>query len=215
MSDPGLRRRFWELWTRLGGLGDGADAFAALDSAWAEPHRRYHGTDHLRDCLARLDEAPPGDERREEVEAALWYHDAVYRPGARDNEARSAEMADRWLREGGVPADRAGEVARLVRATDHTAPPLGSDPSASLVCDVDLSILGRDPEEFAEYETRIREEYRHVPAPVYRAGRAGILAALLRRDPLFLTAYFRDRYEAPARRNLRRAIEQLGQPPEM
>lgn len=210
MSDPGLRRRFVELWLRLGGDGQGADAYTRLYSAWAEPHRRYHGLDHLRDCLARLDEAPAGGERRDEVEAALWYHDAVYTPGARDNEALSAELAYRALHEGGVPRDRAGEVARLVRATDHTARPPASDPSAALVCDVDLSILGRDRQEYDEYERRIRQEYAHIPEPLYRAGRAGILAALLARDPIFVTERFQRRYEAAARDNLRRALQALG-----
>ena len=214
MSDPGLRRRFAELWSRLGGLGAASDAFDVLDRAWAEPHRRYHGIDHLRDCLARLDEAPAGGERRDTVEAALWYHDAVYRPGAKDNEALSAGLAYRWLDEGGVSRDRAGEVARLVRATDHLASVPASDPGAALVCDVDLSILGREPGEFAEYERRIREEYRHVPEPLYRAGRAGILTALLRRDPIFLTSHFRNRYESAARRNLRRALQGLDGRPE-
>lgn len=207
MSDPALRERFARLWARLGASGDGAEAFDAVYTRWEEPHRRYHGVDHLRDCLARLDEAPPGADDRAEAEAALWYHDAVYRPGAHDNEERSAEAASASLHQGGVPEHRARRVAELVRATDHLAPP--SDATAALVCDVDLSILGRDPEAFAEYERRIREEYRHLPEPLYVAGRSRVLAALLGRDPLFLTPHFRRRYEAAARRNLRRALADL------
>ena len=208
MSDAALRRRFADLWRRLGGRGAGAEACEAVLRGWLEPHRRYHGVDHLRDCLARLDEAPAPSEGRELVEAALWYHDLVYRPGAPDNEARSADLASTALLAGGVPEPVAREVARLVRLTDHAAPP--PDPLGELVCDVDLSILGRPADEFAEYERRIREEYRHVPEPVYRAGRARILADLLARTPLFRTGHFRARYEVEARRNLRRSLDGLG-----
>jgi predicted metal-dependent HD superfamily phosphohydrolase len=83
----------------------------------------------------------------------------------------------------------------------------------ALVCDVDLSILGRAAGEFDEYERRIREEYRLVPDPLYRAGRARALEKLLSRDPLFGTDYFRRRYEDSARSNLRRSLKSLGRDP--
>lgn len=211
MSEAALRERFAGLWTRLGGGGDGGSAFDALMRGWSEPHRRYHGPEHLRDCLTRLDEAPAGGTERDVAEAALWYHDLVYRAGASDNEACSAELARAALVEGGVAPATAAEVARLVRATDHRAP--AEDPAAALVCDVDLSILGRPAEEFDEYERRIRDEYRQVPDPLYRAGRTRVLTTLLAREPLFRSAWFRNRYEAPARSNLRRSLERLGRGP--
>jgi predicted metal-dependent HD superfamily phosphohydrolase len=208
MSESDLRERFAALWVRLGGRHGGVQP--VLDSVlrgWTEPHRRYHGLDHLLDCLARLDESSAVGEQRDLAEAALWYHDLVYRPGASDNEARSAELARAALVEGGAPQSMADEVARLVRLTDHVAPP--EDAVGELVCDVDLSILGRPAGEFEEYERRIRAEYHQVPDPLYRAGRARVLAKLLSRDPLFRTDYFRRRYEDSARHNLRRSLDSL------
>jgi predicted metal-dependent HD superfamily phosphohydrolase len=207
MSASDLRKRFAALWVRLGGHGDVQPMLDSVLRGWTEPHRRYHGLGHLLDCLAQLDESPAVGEERDLAEAALWYHDLVYRPAASDNEARSAESARAALVEGGAPDVTANEVARLVRLTDHVAPP--EDPVGELVCDVDLSILGRPAEEFAEYERRIREEYRQVPDPLYRAGRARVLAKLLSRDPLFRTDYFRRRYEDSARHNLRCSLDSL------
>jgi predicted metal-dependent HD superfamily phosphohydrolase len=103
------------------------------------------------------------------------------------------------------------EVSRLVQLTDHTAPP--SEPLGALVCDVDLSIRGRPPEEYEEYERRIREEYRQVPDSLWRSGRARVVASFLSRDPIFRTDHFRRHYEAPARHNLRRSLESFAPSP--
>ena len=209
MSPADLAERFSALWARLGAGGEWKPAFDAVMRGWQEPHRSYHGVDHLRDCLVQLDGSGSSGGAGDLAEAALWYHDVVYRPGAADNEFRSAERARVALTAAGSSLETADEVARLVRLTDHAAP--APDPVGALVCDVDLSILGRTPEVFAEYERRIREEYRQVPEALYRMGRAQVLAALLGRHPLYLTRYFQERYETVARRNLRHSLARLAQ----
>ncbi|HEX6106170.1 MAG TPA: hypothetical protein VFZ26_11340, partial [Gemmatimonadales bacterium] len=95
VEEPG--RRFSDLVHRLGGGPEVGWLYAALAAAWAEPHRVYHGTGHLRECLAELDGAPADGADRSTVEAALWFHDAVYDPKARDNEERSADWAARSI----------------------------------------------------------------------------------------------------------------------
>lgn len=208
MTDPPLRERFRDLWSRIGAAEDGGRVCDEVLQAYQEPHRHYHGVEHLRDCLKQLGTAPATGEAHDLAETALWFHDAVYLPHATDNEARSAVWAARALARAGATEARAGEVARLVRLTDHTRP--AEDPVGALVCDVDLSILGRPPPEFAEYERRIRAEHDQVPETLYRLGRATVLAGLLAREPLYRSDHFRARYEAAARRNLKRSIESLG-----
>jgi predicted metal-dependent HD superfamily phosphohydrolase len=202
-----LSRRFGELLRRLGAAADPRPLADAVLAAWAEPDRRYHDLDHLRDCLAELDRAPADGADRDRVEAALWFHDAIYDPRAGDNEARSAEWARRALSELGVPSTVADDIARLVGLTGHTDPT--PDPSGRLLCDIDLAILGREPETFDTYDRRIREEYAWVPESDFRAARAAVLAGLLARDPLYQTEHFRRRYETVARTNLGRALKTL------
>jgi len=202
-----LRERFGNLWRRMGAVDDGGRVFEAVLRAYGEPHRHYHGVDHLRDCLTQLDAAPAAGADRDLAETALWFHDAVYVPRAADNEARSAEWAASALIRARAPEARAHEVARLVRLTDHARP--AEDPVGALVCDVDLSILGRPPAEFVEYERRIRAEYDWVAEPLYRTGRASVLARLLAREPLYRSDHFRALYEVAARRNLKRSLESL------
>ncbi len=206
------RERFTHLWHRLGARGDGSAAFAELASAYAESHRSYHTAEHIRDCLGQLDSAVPSASHpardRDLVEAAIWFHDLVYDPGAADNEARSGSRAATLVADAGVELGVRDETCRLILLTSHNEVP--SDAAGRLVCDIDLSILGREPAEFARFESRIRAEYASVPESQYRAGRGRVLEGFLRRRPLYQTPYFQREYEAPARRNLEQALIRLG-----
>jgi predicted metal-dependent HD superfamily phosphohydrolase len=205
--DPLDQRRWLQLWERLGAQGSGHSIFAHLVAAYTEPGRAYHTAEHLRDCLAQFDLARDTAQRPDEVEAALWFHDAVYVPGGSDNEDRSAGLAQAALTACGVVVGAANRIAELVLATRHLTVP--SDPDMQLLCDIDLSILGREPSVFDEFERRIRQEYDWVPEPVYRTSRSEVLAEFLRRRSIYQTEFFRNRYEGQARANLERLATQL------
>lgn len=214
MSDSASRgslgSRFADLWHRLGAAGDGAEVYAALDTAYGEPARVYHTTQHLADCLVRLDEFPEAEAERDLVEAAIWFHDAVYDPTSSENESRSADWAARALGDAGVAGSLVQRVSALVLLTRHLGP--ATDSAGRLLCDVDLSILGREPADFERFERAIRAEYSWVPEPEYRARRGRVLRGFLERQPLYQTVPFRIRYEEAARRNLARALAQLAEP---
>ncbi len=204
-----LQHRFAALIRRLGSDGDPSATADEVLAAWAGPGRRYHDLGHLRDTLARLDEAAATGGDHDRIEAALWFHDAVYDSRAGDNELRSAAWARRALGDLGVPAAVVEDVARLVLLTQDHQP---TDLAGELLCDIDLSILGRSSAEFERYDRRIREEYSWVAEDAYREARRGALESFLRRQPLYRTAHFRSRYEASARTNLERALAALRRP---
>lgn len=206
--EPLDRSRWTGLWTRLGGRGDGVSILSTLAAAYAEPARVYHTAEHIRDCLTQFDLSRHTAQRPDEVEAAIWFHDAVYLPRGSDNEESSARLAQTTLAEAGTSLEVAHRIAGLVLATQHLTIP--SEPDAALLCDIDLSIFGRARDVFDQFEHRIREEYAWVPEPVYRSARAEILNGFLRRRSVYQTDFFRDRYEAPARANLERVMKELG-----
>jgi predicted metal-dependent HD superfamily phosphohydrolase len=201
------QQRWTGLWSRLGAQGTGLSIYTYLAAAYAEPARAYHTAEHIHDCLAQLDMSRETARRPDEVEAAIWFHDAVYAPGASDNEDRSARLAQTALLACAVPLEVSRRVAELVLATRHLTLP--REPDGQLLCDIDLSILGRDPEVFDEFERRIRQEYAWVPEPMYRTSRSEVLAGFLRRRSIYQTEFFRARYEQLARSNLNRALADL------
>src|SRR4051812_48511424 len=84
-----------------------ADAYPPFDllvAAYSAPGRHYHTLEHLHEMFrvaGRL--ANPTDDTGP-LHLAVWFHDAVYDPRAKDNEPRSADLAVDLLGPVGVPA---------------------------------------------------------------------------------------------------------------
>jgi predicted metal-dependent HD superfamily phosphohydrolase len=205
-DDAACLARFAGLVGRLGGdPACAGEVFSRLRAAWGDATRRYHDLEHLADCLRELDGArgdAGGPAAVDVAELALWFHDAIYQPRARGCEARSATLL---IEEGAtlaIPRAALLAAADCVRATAHTPGAASAGPVADLVIDIDLSILGRDPFRFLEYEHAVAEEYAGVSATLYRLVRGRLLAGLLAAPALFRTERFRARYEATARANV-------------
>lgn len=185
---------------------------AALEAAYASPPRAYHSFQHVREVLRHYDEdaAGPGWERPAETWLAVLYHDAIYEPGRRDNEARSADLAvehiDRWLADAGVDATRVAALIGLTARHGRLSPD-EVDRDAALFLDCDMAILGAEPAAFDAYDRGITAEYSgRVPGWLFRLNRRRFLKGLLARDRIFLSDFFHDRYDAQARINLRRLV---------
>jgi len=77
--------------------------------------------------------------------------------------------------------------------------------------DIDLSGFGAPWDQFIESGARLREESSAISDEKYLVGQVLFLERLQRRRHFFATDYFRDRFEATARENLRRLLEELAQ----
>jgi predicted metal-dependent HD superfamily phosphohydrolase len=192
----------------LGSTGDISMIYHQLTEFYSQPHRAYHTLAHVQDCLKQLDDAREMAERSNEVEAALWFHDAIYEPQARDNEKRSAAWARQALIEIGVGSEVAERVAVMVLLTRHDQEPDTQD--GALLLDIDLSILGQPWEVFAMYERNIRIEYNWVLEEHYQTARSSILEGFLQRPTIYRTRFFQMQLEAQAKANLKRSIIALG-----
>lgn len=204
MTDMPLLQGSWaRAWHNLS-LSPPSGLFERLLAAYDEPHRHYHSRQHLTECLGHFEDnlslaTAPG-----EVELALWFHDAIYDLRGKNNEQRSADWALQALDSVGAAGDVQRRVYRLIMATRHDEEPTDAD--QRLLVDIDLAILGSSGARFREYDAQVREEYRWVPALIYRIERRRVLRRFLARPALYHTEAFRARYEQRARQNLLAAL---------
>lgn len=198
--------RWNQLCARLDIAADGA-TYRNLIKAHAEKHRAYHTLDHIAACLRHLDDVREHLQRPDEVEMALWFHDAVYEPFSASNEEDSAEWAADWLQDRGVEKAVFRRISDYILATKSHESPETLD--GQFMLDIDLSILGAPADIYDEFELNIRREYRRVPGFIFRKKRKAILEGFLARERLYMTDHFHDKLDRAARLNLLRAIGSL------
>lgn len=198
--------RWQGLCQRLGVTNNIDQEFARLVTAYGEPHRAYHTAQHISECLALLDSL--GElltvQQLSVLELALWYHDVVYQPTARDNEQRSADQAVAFLNS----VTLAEWVQSLIMATRHSTEPDDGDGLTAWIVDIDLAILGAAPDRFLQYEHQIRQEYAWLLTEVYERKRRQVLTHFLERPRLYHSMLFFERFEYQARQNLVRLLSE-------
>lgn len=180
----------------------------------AEPHRHYHTQQHI-DTLLGMMSAKRADFRRvAAVELAIWFHDAVYDPAARDNERRSAALMREMLR-GLADPGLIGIAEAMILATETHAVPKELAPDiaedVALFLDLDMAILAAEPTAYDRYAEGVRREFVPVVGEAaYVAGRLDFLIKTLSGGRLlFQTAWGRS-MEAAARENMERERATLG-----
>ena len=206
-----MEKRWLGLWKRMGAKGDGNRVYAELAACYNEPHRAYHTLAHIKHCFKELEYVRHLAENQNAVEMALWFHDAVYDTKAKDNEEKSAELARRVTQTISLSARFGKCVADLILATKHEELP--TNPDAQLVVDIDLAVLGLPERTFDENTRKIRKEYAWVSEDAFVAGRSKILKSFLERPHIYLTRFFRKKYEARARHNIERYLVHVNQIP--
>jgi predicted metal-dependent HD superfamily phosphohydrolase len=202
--------RFQSLWQRClnAGATDTSTAIhQRLVDAYNEPQRRYHTLPHIDHCLSLFDQCKSLTANPDALEIAVWFHDVIFEPGKRDNEALSArlyaelsvDVHDNEFRE---------LVGRLIMATLHDGSSL-DDSDAGYMVDIDLSSFGLPWEEFLRDSQHLRAECPQLSDAEYYRRTGKFQACLLAKPHFYVTDFFCQRYEKQARDNLAKYFEQL------
>lgn len=179
--------------------------FNKLIAAYSEKQRAYHTLQHLYECLVILDSIRSDLKDAYSVELALWFHDAIYDPQAKDNELKSAELFGRYMAQN-LSVEIVEKIKRWIIATQkHEST---NELDLQFLLDIDLAILAASPERFEEYEQQIQQEYAWVESEIYSIKRKEVLAHFYQAEPLYQTEYFQQNFEQRARRNLKEILDE-------
>ena len=207
-----FERRFRDAWSEIRARGNSKDFLNYLISLYEQPHRKYHGLNHIKECLMELEQVMAYASYPEVIVMAIWFHDAIYYPREKDNEEKSAALATGIMKSANALPRVVKNIREYVMATKgHTD--IGKKYyDIDLFVDIDLSILGKPEDRFDEYDEQIRDEYSFVPIEEYRKGRISLLQKFLARKRIYQTRPFYNKYESQARQNIERAIDRLQHP---
>jgi predicted metal-dependent HD superfamily phosphohydrolase len=181
------------------------EAFNNLVNRYSENHRHYHTLQHVNDCLNLLDDVSNCIVNNFNVETAIWFHDVIYNPQQNDNEEMSAKYAKLFFQTINMNTNAIKEIDNLIMLTKHPSNPITID--EKYLTDIDLSILGANEELYDLYESDIRKEYEFVPYIFFKQGRMKLLRTFAEVANIYHTDYFREKYEAQARRNIDRVLK--------
>ncbi len=205
-----LESRFVDVWKRSllsGQKTSCVQAWLELSQHYRESHRLYHTLHHIDFCLREFDNAKFLINAPDTVEMAIWYHDIINTPQARDNEHQSQLLFER-LAENNFDPQFVETVSKLIMITTHRQTPNTHD--EQYICDIDLSSMGAPWEKFVSDSNDLRAE-SETSVEEYTIGKLKFFHALLERPRIFYSDYFYCRYESSARRNIQRYMSILNQ----
>ena len=115
------------------------------------PYRYYHTLEHIYSLYENYDRL---GEENDVLEWCIWFHDIIYEPRNKDNEAQSAEYFYYFLREMGITIDhRKKELIKaiILQTQNHFSPHSIEDKACDIFLDMDLAILGSDSYHYDQY----------------------------------------------------------------
>ena len=183
---------------------DAIELVSNLSKRHSEPQRHYHDLSHLYNLYLLKNEYEKFLDNPLLIEAAIWFHDAIYISQNKNNEVKSAELAVEMLQGKNLPFDLTDLKFLIESTTKHQ--PLKEDSDFNYFLDFDLGILATPRNVYQKYVEAIRKEYSMYPNFLYKIGRKKVLKAFLQRERIYFSSAFFENYENAARRNILQEI---------
>jgi len=180
----------------------------ALFSSMSDMDLYYHTPLHIMSMLAWAQEnditlSPP-------VELALWFHDAIYDPRAKqgDNEEQSQQFM-RSLLKPYVSAKELAQVGFMIEMTGEHFTPHQLSADTNLLLDLDLCNFAWDHKNYTASAQAIELEFSFHGKDAVRQGRRKFLVELNDKENIYRSKFIHNKFEARARANIQRTINRL------
>ena len=178
-----------------------------IETEHSAPNRHYHTLQHLSDMIDELEHVKTEIRDWDSIMFAIYYHDIVYNGVSSDNEQKSSILAAHRLQQIRYPSESISLTKYHILSTDGHS--IAENDDTNLFTDADLSILGKDWDIYLTYAQNIRKEFASYPEAIFNQGRIHVLEHFLKKNDIFKTEFFYNRYEKQARKNLSEEIRML------
>lgn len=174
---------------------------------YAKNNLTYHNYSHINTMLKLVNSKNTQFLDMRTVELAILYHDAIYEPGATDNEKQSATLMLKEMKEKYSPA-QLQKAALIIENTAHHNDPQSAE--EALVFYADLAILGSEWNQYLAYATSVALEWNHyLTHEQYREGRTTFLKSMLKNQVILDPNWATKEEETRARLNMQRELSAL------
>lgn len=183
------------------------ELWTEIEKNYSDKKRYYHSLQHLDNLLAQLTEVKGEIQNWEIILFTLYYHDIVYNSLKSDNEEKSAELAEKRMKQISVSTDKIELCKNQILATKSHIKSDNID--TNYFTDADLSVLGQNWETYSLYYKNVRKEYSIYPDFVYNPGPKKVLNHFLTMDRIFKTDFFYNKFEKQAKENVQKELHGL------
>ena len=183
------------------------NSWTEIDKKYSEKTRYYHNLLHIQNLFEEIEQVKENIKNFEIVSFSVFYHDIIYSATSKSNEEKSADYAAKRLTGLNLNKNDIKTVCNQILATKSHQK--SDDSDTNYLLDADLSILGKNFQIYSQYIQKIRKEYSIYPDFVYKPGRKKVLQHFLDLENIYKTEFFREKYEATARKNLIAELENL------
>ncbi|MGJ8734468.1 MAG: HD domain-containing protein [Cellulophaga sp.] len=183
------------------------ELWTEIEKNYSSKKRHYHTLLHLDNLLSHLTNVKSEIQNWEAILFTLFYHDIIYNSIKLDNEEKSAELAEKRMKQISVSNDKIELCKKIILATKSHIKSTDSD--TNYFIDADLSVLGQNWETYLLYCKNVRKEYSVYPDLVYNIGRKKVLNQFLKMDRIFKTDYFFNKFNKQAKNNVQKEIDLL------
>uniref|UniRef100_A0A0R3RGG7 DUF1524 domain-containing protein n=1 Tax=Elaeophora elaphi TaxID=1147741 RepID=A0A0R3RGG7_9BILA len=176
--------------------------------------RAFHNLKHLNDMFLLFDEYKHKLQEPTATAFAIFFLHAVYDPKHSNNAEQSAELLQQFLAEA-TTIDPENYSATLIlksgkHCTDaHLTTDAYGEEDIHFLLDFDVAFLGVGHVEYDVHCSNIRKEYDHLNDEEYRRQKLKVLKLFMRIPNIYATQELRERFEAQARLNVTKEIEEL------
>lgn len=183
------------------------ELWTEIQHHYSSPRRHYHTLHHLENLLIQMMEVKSEIQHWDTILFTLFYHDIIYSATSSNNEEKSAELAEKRMKQLNISTESINNCKSQILATKSHQQSLDND--TNYFTDADLSVLGQDWETYSQYFKNVRKEYDIYPDLIYNSGRKKVLNHFLSMERIYKTDFFHRKFEIQAKENLKNELKFL------